>query len=70
LPLLTGNYALGLGILLLYVIITVVRNVLEPRIVGKRIGLHPLVTLILMYHRTAFVRDTRNVFCCPFPLSF
>lgn len=47
--LLTGNMALGLGILLLYVIITVVRNVLEPRIVGKRIGLHPLVTLILMY---------------------
>lgn len=47
--LLTGNMVLGVGILLLYVVITVVRNILEPKIVGKRIGLHPLVTLIFMY---------------------
>ena len=47
--LLTGNVILGIGIFLLYILITVIRNVLEPRIVGRRIGLHPLVTLILMY---------------------
>ena len=34
---------------LLYVIITVVRNVLEPKLLGKQIGLHPLVMLICMY---------------------
>lgn len=47
--LLTGNMGRGAGILLLYVVITIVRNILEPKIIGKRIGLHPLVTLIFMY---------------------
>lgn len=44
-----GNYPLAAGILILYVIITVVRNSVEPRIVGKQIGLHPLLTLIAMF---------------------
>ncbi len=44
-----GNLRLGIGILLLYLVITVVRSILEPRIIGQRIGLHPLVTLIAMY---------------------
>lgn len=47
--LVTGNTKVGIGMLLLYIIITVVRQVIEPRIVGQQIGLHPLVTLILMY---------------------
>lgn len=37
------NYVLGGGVLLLYVVVTVVRNVVEPRLVGKQIGLHPVV---------------------------
>ena len=44
-----GNYPLAAGILILYVIITVVRNSVEPRIVGKQIGFHPLLTLIAMF---------------------
>ena len=44
-----GNYPLAAGVLILYVIITVVRNSVEPRIVGKQIGLHPLLTLIAMF---------------------
>lgn len=47
--LLRGNPTLGAGILLLYAVVTGVRTVLEPRIVGRRIGLSPLVTLISMY---------------------
>lgn len=43
-----GNIRLAIGILALYVIITAVRQTLEPRIVGKQIGLHPLATLIAM----------------------
>jgi len=35
----------GLGIALVYAVITIVRNILEPKIVGHHIGLHPLVTL-------------------------
>lgn len=44
-----GNTLFAIGLAILYVIITVVRNVLEPKLVGKQIGLHPLVMLICMY---------------------
>ena len=44
-----GNTKVGIGMLLLYVIITAVRQTIEPRIVGQQIGLHPILTLILMY---------------------
>jgi sporulation integral membrane protein YtvI len=43
-----GNVSLGAGLALVYAIITVVRNILEPKIVGHRIGLHPLITLTAM----------------------
>ena len=44
-----GQVTLGFGLLMLYVIVTIVRNVIEPRIVGGQIGLHPVVTLFAMY---------------------
>ena len=46
---LSGNVKGGIGILIVYAIITVVRQILEPRIVGKYIGLPPLVSLAAMY---------------------
>lgn len=47
--LLTGDAAKGLGLLAGYTVITVVRQIIEPRIVGKFIGLHPLAALAAMY---------------------
>ncbi|MBQ4105135.1 MAG: sporulation integral membrane protein YtvI [Clostridia bacterium] len=47
--LLMGNIWQGLGILILYIAITVVRNIIEPRIIGQQVGLPPIVTLIAMY---------------------
>ena len=44
-----GNYKMALGIGILYLVITAVRNSLEPRVVGKQIGLHPLATLVSMF---------------------
>lgn len=44
-----GNYFLGIGLLVLYIVITVVRNIVEPKLVGNQIGLHPLATLISMF---------------------
>lgn len=46
--LLLGNLKLGIGILVLYVLIAGIRNTVEPKIVGKQIGLHPLATLMAM----------------------
>ena len=45
---LIGNTTNGIGLALLYIVITVVRNIVEPKIVGKQVGLHPLVTIMSM----------------------
>ncbi len=46
--LLGGGTAKGLGLIALYVVITIIRQFMEPRVVGHQVGLHPLVTLIAM----------------------
>ncbi len=43
-----GNAALGGRLLLLYGILVIVRQIAEPIIVGKRIGLNPILTFIAM----------------------
>lgn len=45
----TGNVPLGSSIIIIYALVLVIRQLTEPRIVGKQIGLHPLVTLAAMY---------------------
>lgn len=47
--LLSGDINKALILLSIYLIVTVVRQILEPRIIGKSIGLNPLITLISMY---------------------
>ncbi len=44
-----GSYGMALGVGLLYIVITMVRNYLEPKLVGKQIGLHPLATLMALF---------------------
>jgi len=46
--LMSGNYAVGIGLAVLYVVVIIVRQIMEPKIVGDRVGLHPLVTLLAM----------------------
>lgn len=46
---LQGNYQLGLKIILVYVIVGIVRNFLEPKIIGNQIGINPLFTLVSMF---------------------
>lgn len=43
------DYALGFGLLALYAAIWLVRSVLEPKFLGKELGLDPLVTLVCIY---------------------
>lgn len=40
-----GDNKLGAGLLALYLVITIVRNILEPKLVGQQMGLSPVVTL-------------------------
>ena len=46
--LISGNLVTGIGLAILYVVVIVVRQIMEPKIVGDRVGLHPLVTLLCM----------------------
>lgn len=43
------NYYLGFGLLILYFLVTIIRNIIEPRIIGQQIGLHPIITITAMY---------------------
>jgi len=47
--LILGDIRMGVSILVIYLIVTVVRNVIEPKIVGPQLGLHPLVTLMSLF---------------------
>lgn len=44
----SGNFKMGIGVLGLYLVITVVRNIVEPKLVGGQMGLSPVVMLPCM----------------------
>jgi len=45
----TGNVPVGIALLVMQVIVFVVRQFIEPRVVGDQLGLPPIVTLIAFY---------------------
>ena len=47
--LLQRNFRLGFGLLILFVAVAVVRQIMEPRLLGKSLGLDPLLTLFVTY---------------------
>ena len=47
--LLGGNYYVGFGLIILWGAVTVIRQIIEPRIVGGTLGVHPILMLIAMY---------------------
>lgn len=44
-----GDIRLAIAIFILWAIMSIVRQFIEPRIVSKQIGIHPIFTLIAMY---------------------
>ena len=50
-----GDLNLGIAIIVLLIIMSVVRQLLEPRLVSKNIGVHPIFTLIAMYTGFKFI---------------
>lgn len=43
------NYPMAIGLLITYIVVFIVRQIIEPKIVGDHVGLHPLVTLLAMF---------------------
>lgn len=46
---LTGDTQQGIGLLLLYAAVSLVRQFVEPRLIGKELGIPPLLSIITMY---------------------
>lgn len=46
---LSKEYNMAIGLLITYAVIFITRQVIEPRILGKQIGIHPLITLMSIY---------------------
>lgn len=51
----TGDFTLAIAILVLWAIMSVVRQMIEPKIVSGHIGIHPIFTLIAMYTGFKFI---------------
>mgnify|MGYP000860377371 CR=1 FL=1 len=45
----TDNMPLAFGLAIIYILGILIRQIMEPKIIGSQIGLHPLVTLLAMY---------------------
>ena len=43
------RFQLGIGLLILYGAVSLVHQIMEPKLVGKSLGLHPLLTLVSGY---------------------
>ncbi|MEG1179079.1 MAG: AI-2E family transporter, partial [Oscillospiraceae bacterium] len=47
--LLTKNTGLGIGLIVLYVVITIIRQIVEPKLVASQLDLPPVATICAMY---------------------
>ena len=47
--LIMGDYYTAIGLFIIYLVTITTRQIIEPRIVGKQLGLYPLVTMISMF---------------------
>lgn len=47
--LIVGNYSTAICLFILYLIVLITRQILEPKILSQQIGINPLVTLMSMY---------------------
>lgn len=46
---LTGNIPLAIGVGILWIVWAIIKNLTEPKMISKQMGMHPLFTLIGMY---------------------
>lgn len=44
-----GNVGMGIGLVVIYAVITVLRQIIEPKLVAGQLGLSPIVTITALY---------------------
>ena len=45
----TGSFGFGIGLLILYAIISIIRQIVEPKLVASQLGLPPFLTIMAMF---------------------
>lgn len=65
LDMLTGNYIRAISLVAIYLICQIVKQVLQPKMVGDSIGLHPLATLLLLFTGYRFYGITGMILAIP-----
>lgn len=46
---LNGQFLFALGLVVLYIGTQIIKNIIQPKMVGSSVGMHPLVTLLCVY---------------------
>lgn len=59
----SGRISTGVGVFGLYLVITVVRNLIEPKLVGKQMGLSPVIMLPCMLIGLKFLELSACLWC-------
>lgn len=44
-----GDIKIGIGLILTYVVLVIMRRLVEPKLLSSKVGMHPLLTLMSMY---------------------
>lgn len=47
--LIVGDYGMAIGLVIIYALITVIRQIMEPKLVAGQLGLSPIVTIFALY---------------------
>lgn len=47
--LIVGDYGMAIGLAIIYIVVTVIRQIVEPKLVAGQLGLPPFMTLAAMY---------------------
>ena len=47
--LIIGQTGLGVALLTMYILLTIIRQIVEPKLVSKQLEIHPIITLLAMY---------------------
>lgn len=65
---LSGNVGKGVGLLIVWGVISVIRQIIEPKIIGDTVGMHPLLTLFAMLFGN-FVYGRIGIFLVPITIA-
>jgi predicted PurR-regulated permease PerM len=62
LTIVSGRLGMGVGILIIWGTVSLVRQIIEPKIMGKNLGVHPLVNIAAVYAGYMFFGVTGVIF--------